>query len=279
MATKIEIFEITLPPHGVFRFTSAQQTVSFGGESYEPVQISRGEKTTSADASARDTVTLKMPVEINFAQLFDTYPPLQDAEISIRRGDLALNGSTLTNVESVITGVLLRSGSDGREASFLISPRLTAANRVGPVGTYSSLCRHSLYSRGCGVDKSEFQSTANVVGLNEELRRITVRIDIPAKENQFFRGGVLQTSASDDPILIINQLGPSGPIGGQFQYVLTLAQWSIQLLAEPATVLLFPGCPFTRETCASRFDNLSNFGGFPSLPGVDRSPFFQGWRR
>jgi hypothetical protein len=32
-----------------------------------------------------------------------------------------------------------------------------------------------------------------------------------------------------------------------------------------------PGCDLRRDTCAGRFNNLLNFGGFPDIPG--RNPF------
>ena len=38
-----------------------------------------------------------------------------------------------------------------------------------------------------------------------------------------------------------------------------------------AGVEIAPGCDLRRETCATRFDNLPNFGGFPDIPG--RNPF------
>jgi hypothetical protein len=31
------------------------------------------------------------------------------------------------------------------------------------------------------------------------------------------------------------------------------------------------GCDLRRDTCAGKFDNLANFGGFPDIPG--RNPF------
>ena len=38
-----------------------------------------------------------------------------------------------------------------------------------------------------------------------------------------------------------------------------------------ASVEIAPGCDLRRDTCAGRFGNLLNFGGFPDIPG--RNPF------
>ena len=41
--------------------------------------------------------------------------------------------------------------------------------------------------------------------------------------------------------------------------------------AGSAAVEIAPGCDLRRATCAGRFNNLLNFGGFPDIPG--RNPF------
>ena len=38
-----------------------------------------------------------------------------------------------------------------------------------------------------------------------------------------------------------------------------------------ALIDMAPGCDLRRDTCAAKFGNLLNFGGFPDIPG--RNPF------
>ena len=38
-----------------------------------------------------------------------------------------------------------------------------------------------------------------------------------------------------------------------------------------AVIDMAPGCDLRRDTCAAKFGNLLNFGGFPDIPG--RNPF------
>ncbi len=36
------------------------------------------------------------------------------------------------------------------------------------------------------------------------------------------------------------------------------------------TFTIVAGCDKSRETCASKFNNILNFRGFPDVPGVDK---------
>ena len=81
----------------------------------------------------------------------------------------------------------------------------------------------------------------------------------------WFRGGVLRHA------------GLLGFITGHVGDRLTLAGHMPELEAaidDPevvAVVDLAPGCDLRRDTCAAKFGNLLNFGGFPDIPG--RNPF------
>ena len=89
----------------------------------------------------------------------------------------------------------------------------------------------------------------------------------------WFRGGVLRFGT---------QLGF---IIGQVGAVITLSRPIPELaaaLAEPqidtdtgnplpVLVDIAPGCDLRASTCAAKFGNLANFGGFPEIPG--RNPF------
>ena len=52
--------------------------------------------------------------------------------------------------------------------------------------------------------------------------------------------------------------------------MLTLSR-AVPGLLTGAAITLYPGCDHTRATCAAKFANLDNFGGFPWIP--TRNPF------
>lgn len=77
----------------------------------------------------------------------------------------------------------------------------------------------------------------------------------------WYRGGVLRHD------------GVPGFIIGHSGAVLTLAGRLPELevaVDDPdvtASVGITPGCDLHRDTCAGRFGNRPNFGGFPEIPG------------
>jgi hypothetical protein len=85
----------------------------------------------------------------------------------------------------------------------------------------------------------------------------------------WYRGGVLRFG------------GLLGFITGHAGEVLTLSRPMSELTAAlaapetdpesgdplPVTVDIAPGCDLRAATCALKFGNLANFGGFPEIPG------------
>jgi hypothetical protein len=275
-STKVELYKITLPPHGTYRFTSADEDLVYDGDTYKAIAISRGERSNSADIQRKTTIRISMPVEEEFARLYELYPPLQDAECIIYEALLPYDSAVVTSPDVLFQGVLLTYGSQARVASFELAPSIYSANRVGPRGVYSSLCRHTLYSRGCGINYDDEKATVNVSAVRADDREIDIEapFDIPGG---YYTAGVLRVTATSDPIAILRQtLSSNDP---PYVTTLRLTRWSAELTAEPSTVIAAPGCDYSKATCIARFNNLVNFGGFDSLESIDRSPFFDGWNR
>jgi hypothetical protein len=114
-----------------------------------------------------------------------------------------------------------------------------------------------LYSSACGavpISASAFVSEVN--GCNVDLDG-----GIPGSVSGGLAGGWLQT-----------------PDGARHMIV---SEWAdgVELLAPvaivPATeVQLTVGCDHSTATCAARFNNLNNYGGFPAIP--NKNPFSTG---
>lgn len=274
--TKVELYKITLPPHGTYRFTSADEDLVYDGDTYKAIAISRGERSNSADIQRKTTIRISMPVEEEFARLYELYPPLQDAECTIYEALLSYNSAVVTSPDVLFQGVLLTYGSQARIASFELAPSMYSANRVGPRGVYSSLCRHTLYNRGCGINYDDEKATVTVTGVRSADREIDIEAPFNVGSN-YYTAGILRATATSDPIPILRQTQTDST--SPFETTLRLSRWSSELIPSLATVIVAPGCDYSKATCVARFDNLVNFGGFDSLESIDRSPFFGGWNR
>ncbi|MCE8523480.1 phage BR0599 family protein [Ruegeria pomeroyi] len=138
----------------------------------------------------------------------------------------------------------------------------TAMRRQGVRARYQRLCRHVLYAGGCRLDIESFLVPATAT--TRSGQQITVP-EAAAQPDGWYRGGVLRHA------------GLPGFITGHTGAILTLSGRMPALEVEiddpglTASIQIAPGCDLRRDTCANRFGNLLNFGGFPDIPG--RNPF------
>lgn len=159
-------------------------------------------------------------------------------------------------------GRIVSARVEGVRITLQAESLFTAMRRQGVRARYQRLCRHVLYAGGCRLDIAEVLVAATATG------RSGVQITVPeaaAQPDGFYRGGVLRHAGV--PGFIIGHIGATLTLSGRMP-TLEVAIDDPEVIAS---VEIAPGCDLRRDTCASRFDNLLNFGGFPDIPG--RNPF------
>ena len=278
MSTKVEIFTFESESHDTFRWTSANDAVSYDSASWQPAAITRGSVKTTVDFDKKSAIKLTFPIDNELVDLFERYPPAHDTLVTISQGLRPLDSNVLTDVEVIATGILSSSGTENEEAYFEVTPALKKANKVGPAGLYSATCRWALYSRGCTIDEADFTiSTLEIYESASDESTKTLRIRIPAiVADGFFTGGYIKgTYPVTDPITILSQgtAFPATPATG-YKVDIVLAGWNEDLFGAYAAVV--PGCDYSFGTCNSRFSNTDNFGGFKELPSITRTPYGTG---
>lgn len=112
-------------------------------------------------------------------------------------------------------------------------------------------CRHVLYGTKCGVDRTDFEATDTVTSVSLGGKVLFVAAAGAAAAN-YYRGGVIDWDGRLE--MILKHAGS----------VLTLAA-PLTGIADDDTVKIYPGCDLSTETCAGRFSNLDNHGGFPFI--------------
>lgn len=129
--------------------------------------------------------------------------------------------------------------------------------RIGLRRLYSRNCSHVLYSAACGATPI----SASAWVLNCYGRNVDFDSSVPASVSGGLAGGWLQTPDGARHMLT----GENGS-GVELLYPLAI---------EPGTeVQLTVGCDHSTATCAARFANLDNYGGFPAIPS--KNPFSTG---
>jgi len=129
--------------------------------------------------------------------------------------------------------------------------------RSGLRRLYSRQCSHVLYSAACGAALRQHSATV----LQASGRRVDLAGAVPAHVAGGLAGGWLQTPTGARHMIV-------SEVGSALELMAPIA------LAPDTVVQLVCGCDHSTATCASRFGNLDNYGGFPSIPS--KNPFSTG---
>lgn len=140
----------------------------------------------------------------------------------------------------------------------------TSLRRPGCRARYQRTCRWSLYFPGCNTSVDEFKVPATVTAADG----LTLTIPAAAAQaNGYYKAGLVIFG------------GLYGWIGTHAGSTITLSGGVVDGLNEAvaangsADVFIAPGCDLSEETCAARFNNFLNFGGFKNMS--DNNPFSQ----
>jgi uncharacterized phage protein (TIGR02218 family) len=188
------------------------------------------------------------------------------ATLTIFRGHEQVPGETVAHWKGRIVGAEV----EGARILLTCESVFSTLRRAGVRAKYQRLCRHALYGRGCGLDIALSWLSGPVTAVSGNAVTIP---DAAGQPDGWFRGGVLRYGA---------QLGF---ITGHAGALLTLSRPVPEIAAAlaspeidtdtgdtlPIMADITPGCDLRASTCAAKFGNLPNFGGFPEIPG--RNPF------
>lgn len=240
----------------IYRFTSYNSDVNWGGLSYTHIQISRGDVQNSAE-DAINQVTIVMPLDNPVPQKFIPNVPGVVGSVTVLRA----NANDVAEETVVLfEGFVASVKNDGAlEAQVLCNPRTSIFKGPGPRITYQGLCNHILYDARCKIARASFTFT----GLVSAVTGSTITVNgVSGQGADWAVGGFVQapTAAPEDKRMILAQTGD----------VLTLLlPFSIPVLGTQVDVLA--GCAHDLTTCDTKFANAVNYGGHPYVPR--KNPF------
>lgn len=159
------------------------------------------------------------------------------------------------------TGQILKGGASHIELK--VESALKKLDTNMPRNYYQAGCLWTLFDTGCTLHKSDYTTTAAVVGAN------SIQI-APA-------GGVINPDGADgNPSYAQGRLlFTSGVLSG-LQVLISTNDSNILTLAYPLNELptvgdtfqYWPGCSKTFPTCSSKFNNSNNYRGFDKVPPI-----------
>lgn len=250
----------------IWRFTSraADWVVPAGTLADEPDDttwtasaLSHGNVVQSGDPRRVD-LGLAFPLSDAFARHYLGPRGSSVTTLTIFRGHEQVPGELVAHWK----GRIVSARVEGVRITLQAESLFTAMRRQGVRARYQRVCRHVLYASGCRLDIADFEIAGTAT------TRSGLQITVPEAAEQpdgWYRGGVLRHAGV--PGFVIGHVGATLKLAGRMPAL----EAAIDDPEVTPTVAIAPGCDLRRDTCATRFDNLLNFGGFPDIPG--RNPF------
>lgn len=242
----------------IYRYTSAEDTVTYSAQDYLPRLIDRTSPTLTSKEGGKRQLELTLPKDDVVSQRYISVlaaTPLQIEIVRFHRDDTGPNGITVWRGR-VVAAKFEQQATVCRLYS--VSSE-SALSRPIPGRKYQGLCNHVLYDGICQIDKDSWKYTGNVSA--ESGRTITVD-GLSAKGASWAVGGTVEFG-DEEFRLIVGQSGDVLTLQMEFPFSLTGSDVSV-----------FAGCNHSFAQCYLKFNNAVNFGGFPFVP--TRNPFNTG---
>lgn len=243
---------------GPFRwaYCSADRDITVNNQIYKGNCQVSDEGINFTGTSSVDTVTLTMPSSLEVPQLYRGVAPSQAVSLTIwdyHYGDSDYLVAWIGNIYNV-------KWTNDSTTEVTCQSLAASMDQPGLRYRWQRGCPYSLYDRSCKVDESLYAQRGLVSSLSGSTVVVASASDYP---DGYFSGGYLEWDIGEGVFErrgIRVQAGTSLLLlGGTFGMSLGL------------NVTLYPGCPRTTTACDTKFNNIVNYGGIPTLPGT--SPF------
>jgi hypothetical protein len=242
---------------GQFLLTPHEFDVNLDGNRYASLPIERSALALGAEA-AKSALELQLPPDCDLVRhLLAASLTGATTTVTLRIGRRNSWGEYWWIAGTRWMGRVLGVEIADDTARLRCESAQVSLKRIGLRRLYSRKCSHVLYSEACGAG----QISATAVVVSTSGRNVDLDGGVPGSVSGGLSGGWLQT-AEGARHMIVNDFGN----GVELLYPVAL---------EPdSTVTLVVGCDHSTATCAYRFGNLDNYGGFPAIPS--KNPFSTG---
>jgi len=239
----------------IFRYTTAQDDQLITGQIYEDYNIKRAKIEQNQDIG-KNPVQFDSEISLPFVQQYIGTPPTDVIDINILRYH-----ETDDIKETIIfwIGRVINVKFTGDNVEIQCEPIFTSLKRPTLRRLYQVACPHLLYGPLCTVDETSFKVTANLSSVNGTTIKSATFATQP---NNYFTGGYVTWEINNvkNKRFILTHTGDTLVLNLPFPGITALNNIDV-----------YPGCDHSLTTCASKFSNNINYGGFPSLP--EKNPF------
>jgi uncharacterized phage protein (TIGR02218 family) len=263
-----ELYDLTLADGTQLHYTTFDRDLVVGGTTYlsGPPNFSRGNVEEAIGLSKVGTLDLEM--HAGPADLVEGVPILQKiargdfdkAQIVVRRlfmdSGFAQQGTVIRFVGNI--GDLDQLGRTS--AKFTCKSKVQELNVKLPRNILQPTCIHTLFDAGCALSKAAFAVSGTVNAGSTVNKLITT---LTNSDSYFDNGQLLFTSGPNAGHLCAVKTYQHS--GGTVFFFMPLPA----VTNAGDTFTIYPGCDKTQTTCATKFANIANFGGFPYVPAPE----------
>ena len=247
-----EIYDF-LNDQTTYRVTSADETITYDGNTYEPAYIFR-------ERTGHNSQMTVSRLQINVDKLQDevksylTAAPLDETWVRVMR--IFRDQPTGEEAQVYFVGTIATLQVKGRAATLNCEGLERFMSQGVPRLRYQRLCPLSLYGVQCGVDKTSFDQSVTLSAIGSDLVTLT-GTNFGLQSSGYYDLGWIEWSGYRR--MITSHSGTS-----------VVLRHYIPGLTDTDTVTAYAGCDKTMETCRDKFSNLGGsldtFFGFPYLP-------------
>lgn len=247
----IECFKF-VAPHKTWLFTSYDVAVTIDGDLYEPFVISHTSFEVSDVLDSLVTVDFRVPATSEIAAHFCFGLSPRSLAVTVK----SAHKDDLANFKVEYTGRIAGTAGDGDHAVIkTASLTQTELNDYLSSVYYQKTCNHVLFDERCKVLRASFTATAVVTKIQGQV--ITVDDMVYADDALIL--GEMTNTRTGEAVGIVSNATDIIRIGFRF----------FDLLVGD-TVELTQGCNHLRlGHCKTRFNNVTNYGGFDFVPEVN----------
>lgn len=252
----VYLYEVTDPEGNISRWTSLNVDVVSNGQTYTSYPVTHHQHRWTLNGGAAATTLETWHADNNPLALL--FPPVRHKPFHV--AILAADYSTPSTTRAVFSGYTTGVQLQGRRMQIKCEALMEAAGRKFPRFFIQARCNYALFSTSCGVIRSSLKVTGTIKDMGG--RNVLVEGVVGTFAANYFTLGYLTLPAN----AITERFGIESSLeasGGEVYLTLTgrLAH------AVPGdAVELYPGCDGAAETCKTKFNNFTRFGGHVMAP-------------
>ena len=258
----VELYEFRLGG-SITRVASGEDDITVDGVTYTALPVMRD--AIKLSDSETNALEVKVPSTMDFVRDYIGNVPGQEATLVVSRMQRpdTVTQEVVTLYQGYVSSV--KFTDQGRVATLAVSPLRKRAARTGPRCKFSGQCNNTLGDDLCQVNLTQAiyrLASGQVTAVNGNVITVT---GVAAYGDGFFTGGSVSDLPGTEGRMVISQTGDD--------LTLTLP-FPTDVVTVGSNVEVTAGCGHTTTDCHDKFNNLSNFGGFPFVP--DTNPFTNG---